>query len=124
MDKSKDTRVQNFLDDLQEITPHKHDIIRACRKLVFDTHPEVNERIIYGGIMFSLRGDDFGGLFASKNHVSFEFSQGVDLNDPKGKMEGAGKFRRHIKLKTIDDVEQKTVLLFVQQLDFPVKNAR
>ena len=113
---SKDLRVQSFLRDLLEVTPLKHDIILACRKLVLDTNADVDERIMYGGIMFGLKEDDFGGLFVSKNHVSFEFTQGVELDDPMGILEGAGKFRRHIKLKTIDDVEQKAVAFFVQQL--------
>ena len=117
MDVSKDLRVQSFLDDLQEVTAHKYDIIQTSRKLVFAAIPCVDERIIYGGIMFSLNGDDLGGLFASKNHVSFEFSKGFELNDPNGILEGKGKFRRHLKLKSIEDVEQKTVSLFVQQLN-------
>lgn len=66
MEKSTDLRVQSFLDDLREVASQKHAIIQACRKLVFDTNSGVNERIMYGGIMFSLNGDDFGGLFASK----------------------------------------------------------
>ncbi len=117
MDNSTDSRVQGFLDDLREVEPDKYAIIQACRKLVFNVYPGVGERIMYGGVMFSLNGDDFGGLFASKKHVSFEFGRGIELNDPNGILEGVGKFRRHIKLKTLDEVQQKTIAAFVQQLD-------
>lgn len=36
---------------------------------------------MYGGIMFS-PGDDFGGLFVYKNHVSFEFGNGAKFVAP------------------------------------------
>lgn len=46
-------------------------------------NPDIAERIMYEGVMFSLNGNDFGGLFASKKHVSFEFTHSVECDDPK-----------------------------------------
>ncbi|HHB82722.1 MAG TPA: DUF1801 domain-containing protein, partial [Devosia sp.] len=69
-----DRCIQGFLDDLAATKAHQLEIIQACRRLVFELGPAVKERMMYGGIMFSLKSQDFGGVFASKNHVSFEFS--------------------------------------------------
>lgn len=113
--KVTDKRIQGFLGDLAAIKPHQFEIVQACRKLVFELSPEVVERMMYGGIMFSLKSEDFGGVFASKNHVSFEFSQGAELEDPNGVLEGKGKFRRHLKLKSIEDIECYGAKAFVQQ---------
>ena len=93
----------------------KFNILVKLREIVFNNYPETNERIMYGGIMFSLE-DDFGGLFVSKNHISFEFSNGFRMDDPKNLLEGTGKFRRHLKIKSFDGIEDKDVQFFVKQL--------
>ena len=115
MTKPKDENVQTFLRDINEHDKEKYAILQKCREIVFATFPDVKERIIYGGIMFSL-SDDFGGIFPSKKHISFEFSQGYSFNDPEGHLEGAGKFRRHLKLKTFEDIGDKRVKFFVKQI--------
>ena len=69
---------------------------------------------MYGGIMFSL-GDDFGGLFVYKKHVSFEFGNGIKFNDPQKQLEGSGKLRRHVKLASLADIKDKQVEFFVKQ---------
>ncbi len=115
MEISNNKNVQKFLEDNKEINAEKYDIVQACRKIVFAIFPQVSERIIYGGIMFTL-SDDFGGVFISKKHVSFEFTHGYLFKDPKKHLEGSGKFRRHLKLKSIDNVTNKQVEFFVKQV--------
>lgn len=115
MRKSKDIEVQKWLEELKQFDVEKYKTVELARKIVFKQYPKVSERIIYGGIMFTLE-KDFGGLFVSKNHVSFEFTDGYMFNDPKNYLEGTGKFRRHLKLKSSSDVEGKEVMLFVGQV--------
>lgn len=115
MNKPKDTKIQNFLNDLEDFDNPKYVIIQELRKIVFEIFPEVQERMMYGGIMFTTN-DDFGGVFPSKKHVSFEFSQGYLLNDPEKKLEGTGKFRRHLKIRTLGEIMEKDVGFFVKQV--------
>ena len=114
MRKSKDDKVQKFLDEIM-IDSDKYNTLNAMREIVFKTYPKTDERIMYGGIMFSIDTEDFGGLFIRKNHISFEFSKGFIMNDPKILLEGSGKFRRHLKIKSIEDVWNKDVDFFVKQ---------
>ncbi len=107
-------KIQQFLDDTNMVAPDKFAILQAARDIVFQQQPAITERFIYGGIMFSL-GKDFGGVFISKHHVSFEFSQGYLLNDPDKHLQGSGKFRRHLKLCQLDDVSTKNVAGFTAQ---------
>jgi hypothetical protein len=111
---SKDKQVQNFLDDIIVIDPDKSAIIEKLREVVFSTDPGIKERIMYGGILLSLEGD-FGGIFAYKKHVSFEFSLGVHMDDPDNILEGGGKYRRHIKVYCMADIETRMVASFVKQ---------
>ena len=115
MKKPKDEKVQKFLDEITMIDSEQYQTLNAMREIVFKIYPKTNERIMYGGIMFSLDTEDFGGLFARKNHISFEFSKGSIMKDPNKLLEGSGKFRRHLKIKSKEDVRNKNVDFFVKQ---------
>lgn len=111
---SKNEQVQQFLEDIMMSDECKFDMLKKLREIVFKLCPEVNEKMMYGGIMFFL-DDDFGGVFVRKNHISFEFSNGYQFNDPKKLLEGTGKFRRHLKIKSLTDIKNKEVDFFVKQ---------
>jgi len=112
---SKDHKVAAFLKDLAMLGGENSTIIELCRSIYFSIHPNATERMMYGGIMFSL-DKDIGGIFAYKKHVSLEFSDGYLLNDPDNILQGSGKLRRHLKLQTVDDTKKKKVSFFVHQL--------
>jgi len=107
--------VQVFIDELRNIDSQQCSIFQKLRDIVFAVYPQVKERIIYGGIMFSF-GKDIGGIFPYKKHISFEFGNGYKMKDPNGLLEGKGKFRRHLKLASITDIKTKEVLFFVKQM--------
>jgi hypothetical protein len=71
---------------------------------------------MYGGIMFTLRGADVGGVFPYTKHVSFEFSNGVELEDRNNKLEGSGKRRRHLKIETMSDIVMKNLPYYLHQM--------
>ena len=93
----------------------RFEMLLTMREIVFEIHPKVREKMMYGGIMFSLE-EDFGGLFVNKKHISFEFSNGFQFKDPKKLLEGGGKFRRHLKIRGLEDIKGKEVEFFVKQV--------
>ena len=115
MKKSKDKKVQNFLNDIRILNDDKFSILQKLRGMVIQQFPEVGERIMYGGIMFSLE-EDFGGVFVYKKHISFEFGNGATMKDPKGLLEGSGKLRRHLKFSSLSDINDKDVVFFLKQI--------
>ena len=115
MMKSKNEKVQNFLDDIMMTDAEKHNSLIEMREIIFNIYPQVDERIMYGGILFSLNSEDFSGLFVRKNHISFEFSNGYIMKDPNQFLEGSGEFRRHLKIRTYADIRNKDVAFFVKQ---------
>ena len=114
MRKSKNQKVQLFLEDIEN-TDNRFDILKKLRDLTFENYPNLTERIIYGGIMFSIDSEDFGGIFLYKNHISYEFGNGYLIEDSKGILEGKGKYRRHIKIRVIEDISNKNINLFIKQ---------
>lgn len=99
------------MEQLSQTAPLLHEIVEEVRSLVFAVVPEVEERVLYGGIVFEAP-IMFCGVFAYTRHVSVEFSRGCDLADPYGVLEGKG-VRRHVKLREPSDVERLHVREFV-----------
>lgn len=73
----------------------------------------------YGGLVFELEEGNhksgIGGVFISRNHISFEFSNGHLLDDPDNILQGGGKYRRHIKIRSFNDIEDKKLIDFFTQ---------
>lgn len=116
MNLSESKEVQDFLEEILATAEEKSSILKELREMVFTNFEETNEKIMYGGIMFSnQRDENWGGIFAYKNHVSFEFTEGFKLQDPNNILDGAGKKRRHIKIKSLADIEEKKVESFIKE---------
>lgn len=73
--------------------------------------PTAGHRPMYGGLVFErekgISKTSVCGLFAYAQHMSVEFSYGAQLLDPMGVLEGSGKYRRHIKLRSMGDILAK-----------------
>lgn len=115
MKKSKNFETQKFIEHIKTLDSVKYQILQKLREMVFDNFPEVKERMMYGGILFSTN-EDFGGVFVYKNHISFEFSYGYKFNDPNNFLEGNGKYRRHLKFRSTEDIEIKKVDFYIKQI--------
>jgi hypothetical protein len=98
--------VQSLIEDIRLVSEQNYAIVEAVRALVRQSFDGFSEEVKYGGILFS-SGVQFGGVFAYKAHVSVEFGSGAKIADPFGFLEGTGKGRRHIKLLSVSDIEEK-----------------
>jgi hypothetical protein len=104
--------LQALLDDIRLLGSEQYLIIEAVRALVKSSLPGTLEEVKYGGILFS-SGVQFCGVFAYKEHVSVVFSMGAKIADTYGFLEGRGKGRRHLKLFTVIDVEEKRLVQYL-----------
>lgn len=94
-------------------------IIDALEEMVAEVAPQLQGRSMYGGQMLErepgVASTAVGGYFGYKTHVSFEFSHGARLSDPEGMLEGSGKARRHLKLRSVADIKAKGCAGFLAQ---------
>lgn len=111
---SQQSAVENFFADLGLVDPGKQQIALALRQQVLRLAGAAQERVMYGGVLYCL-GDAFCGIFSYKNHVSLEFGSGHRLQDPQGRLEGAGKLRRHLKFRQLADVQAKQAAGYIKQ---------
>jgi hypothetical protein len=105
--------VSSLLDDMGLLGGDQRLIAEAVRALVCKTLPAVTEEVKYGGILFASAGVQFGGVFAYQQHVTVEFSKGAAIDDPYGLLEGAGKGRRHLKLRAVDDIKARKLAQYL-----------
>lgn len=75
--------------------------------------PQAGQRPMYGGLVFERQLGTpktcICGIYAYSEHISVEFTHGAALDDPMGVLEGSGKLRRHIKLRSMGDILAKDV---------------
>ena len=48
-------------------------------------------------------------------YVSLHFYKGVELDDPAGVLEGGGKALRHVKVHSLDGIDEKVLAPMIQQ---------
>ncbi|MCW6666151.1 DUF1801 domain-containing protein [Aerococcaceae bacterium NML190938] len=99
-------KVKNLMDDWQFANPALYEIANSVRTIILQMEDTVDEEVKYGGILFAAP-EPFCGIFVYKQHVSVEFSQGAEIVDPYNLLEGKGKGRRHLKLHTLEDLDNK-----------------
>ena len=114
MKKPKNKHVEKYLEEIMMSNDDQFNILQELREIVFKVYPKTNERIIYGGIMFSLDIPVPTRVFNLCDFY-FEFGNGFAMNDPNKLLEGKGKFRRHLKIRSLSDIDDKKVEFFVKQ---------
>ena len=85
------------------------EIMEAIRKLIHESVPGVTEEFKWSRPVFK-SDKDFAYLKTAKAYVTLGFFNFQKLNDPKNLLEGTGKDMRHIKLKSINDVDKKLLI--------------
>ncbi len=109
-----DPKVEQLLHDLQLTHPDLHALVQAVLSVIRAVAPKASEQVMYGGILFSAP-EHFCGVFAYSAYITVEFGKGAELADKHGMLEGKGKFRRHIKLQTVADIESKHLKNYIAQ---------
>jgi hypothetical protein len=99
--------MQEHSGKLGAIAQRWFEVMRACgddvRELLHDGHPT------------ACVGDAaFAYVNAFRAHVNVGFFRGADIADPKGMLEGTGKFMRHVKLRPERDVDATTLLRLIE----------
>lgn len=116
MSDSLQEKIHNFLEDSRLLSPKRHELLLALRAEFQNAKLGLSEGFKYGGITYNLNGELVAGIFSYKGHVSIEFSNGAEFTDPHGVLEGGGKHRRHIKIAQLEDIKNKAVAEYIQQL--------
>jgi len=103
--------VDNYIAGLEE---SKAGIVTRVRKIVLQAAPQAKESIKWAQPVYESNGP-FAYIKAITNYVNFGFWRGVDIKDPKGLLQGSGSKMRHVKLTSLDNIDESTFADFVRQ---------
>jgi hypothetical protein len=90
-------------------------ITESVRELVHRTVGNVREEFKWGRPVFTAT-KDFAHLKTAKAYATCGFMHANELHDPKGLLEGSGKAMRHIKLRTLADVDDALLERWLRSL--------
>jgi hypothetical protein len=88
--------------------PPKHQkIIRALRRFVKRTAPELQESVKWGNGCWLKGKAPVAYVYSAEDYVQFGFVRGSSLEDPQGLLEGEGQYVRHVKVRSVEDIDEK-----------------
>jgi hypothetical protein len=99
-----DTRQSAYVRD---DNPALQKVVRGLRSLVKAAVPGAKIAVNSWGIPTFETNNPFCFYMVGKNHLTFGFHYGTSLHDPQKLLEGTGKNLRHVKLRTVGDLEKK-----------------
>ena len=106
----------NFDTYLAGQRPKQRTVIRKLRQFVKRTSPEVTEAVKWGNGCW-VKGKKFVAYVyaGDPGYVQFGFVAGSRLKDPKGLLEGEAKYVRHIKVRTVSDIQPRAYAALLRQ---------
>lgn len=91
---------------LADQPPKNQTIIRALRKFVQRTAPEVEESVKWGNGCWLKGKAPVSYVYSAPDYVQFGFIRGSALRDPGRLLEGNGAYVRHIKVRAEKDIDE------------------
>ena len=97
----------SFDQNLADQAPRNQDVIRALREYVKRVAPKLQESVKWGNGCWVKGNAPVAYVYSAPDHVQFGFFGGSALKDPKGLLQGKGKFVRHIKVLERSDIDER-----------------
>jgi hypothetical protein len=97
---------QQVTDYIQTAEADQKQIMEVLRELIHSSVRNVKEEFKWSRPVFAST-HDFAYLKTAKKYVTLGFFKFDNLNDPNHKLEGTGKDMRHIKIKTMKDIDRE-----------------
>lgn len=92
---------------LADQTPSNQAVIRELRKFVKRVAPGLQETVKWGNGCWVKGKENVAYVYSATSYVQFGFFGGSALKDPKGLLEGEGKYVRHIKVHVPSDIDER-----------------
>ena len=96
----------SFDDYLADQSPKNQVVIRALRRLVKRVEPELSEVVKWGNGCWVGQKGPVAYVYSDTGYVQFGFFSGSSLRDPKGLLEGKGRYVRHIKVRDPSEIDK------------------
>lgn len=106
---------ESHADPLGEIAQRWFNVIRASGKDVWEVMHDGQPTACVNGVAFAY-------VAAYTSHVNVGFFHGAELSDPKGLLEGSGKFMRHVKIRPGHDIDELAMCALIESAYADIKS--
>ena len=96
------------------VLPEHHAIVAELRKLMREFGPQTTEVMAYGIPAWKGRRI-LVVLSPTKKDITFAFSRGAEFTDRYNLLRGVGKLSKHVKLKTVNDINPAALRDYIKQ---------
>jgi len=105
----------SFDDYLADQSPKNQVIIRALRRFVKRVEPALTEAVKWGNGCWVGENGPVAYVYSDAAHVQFGFFNGSSLKDPRGLLEGKGRYVRHIKIHDRSGIIERAFAALLRQ---------
>ncbi len=105
--------IETFSADIKEIARETRKLIHRVLATVVEV-VWVPQKNIGFGTGAKKRTEHFCWLMPASKHVNLGFNYGTELPDPYRLLEGTGKLFRHIKIKSVQQLEDKALIALLK----------
>ena len=100
---------------LADQSPRNQRLIRALRRFVKRVAPKLEESVKWGNGCWLKGKAPVSYVYSAPDYVQFGFVHGSALADPHGLLEGEGQYVRHIKVRTLKDIDEAAFRALLRQ---------
>ncbi len=97
-----------------KVRPEHREIVAALRRLMREAAPAATEVISYGIPAWRARSI-VAVISPTKTDITFAFSRGAEFHDDYGLLRGVGKVSKHVKLKSLDALNEEALRSYIRQ---------
>ena len=90
------------------------DALRRIDALIRRAAPEATGLIKWAQPVYEQNGP-LAFIKSNRNHLTFGFWRGTELSDPDDVLEGAGDRMKHVKIRSLDDIDEERFSAWVRE---------
>jgi hypothetical protein len=112
------TRMKTYrsFDDYQKHQTPKNQVInRGLRRLVKRVEPGLTEAVKWGNGCWVGNSGPVAYVYSAPDYVQFGFFRGSSLKDPRGLLEGKGRYVRHTKVRAPSGIHAQSFAAHLKQ---------
>jgi hypothetical protein len=93
----------------------QREICQSLRELILENFPQIREEFKHNYPAYYYEGKRICSTGGFKRHANLELDYGAHLDDPQGRVVGVGKNIRHIKIRSLEEVDRDYFSDLLQQ---------
>ena len=109
----------SFDEYLKDQSPKNQAIIRGLRRFVRRVEPGLSEAVKWGNGCWVGKHGPVAYVYSASAYVQFGFFRGASLKDPRGLLEGKGRYVRHTKVRERSGIDERSFAALLRQAAGP-----